>query len=330
MAAFNVNPYAQLTNQLVTPTPVHFDNALYFNFIIKGNMAKMRKMCDQWFNVPTEFNKVYEPVMPYVMLSFAYYPRAFAAEWKSPDNNFGFVPYKELIVVMFVKEKRTFGVLEDLGIQSPNFYGFVPYLFLDHPAPVATGREVYGMPKVIGDLEYPQIGDKGSNQKFSVSALGFDKSKVQTPIAKKQNIIEITCPDDFDMGEIMKQANGNPQDAIARNFYRDTRTSSIDLDLASQMIKVHEMSYVSMRQHRNILAPETAIEKSIIEFPGENITVTNGGMLPGPFEINYGENSKTYPMFDSLGLEKKAFMSFWFQWSFILNNGINTWEWKGK
>ena len=49
--------YAKLTNELVASTPIQFENSLYFNFIIKGNMSKLQKICDQWFNKPSKFKK---------------------------------------------------------------------------------------------------------------------------------------------------------------------------------------------------------------------------------------------------------------------------------
>lgn len=329
MGRFDSNKYAKLTNQLVTPTPLNFENAFYVNFLIKANMSKLQKMCDEWFNVPSNFQRQYEPVLPFVMLTFAYYPKAFADEWKAEGK--GFLPYKELIVATFVKQKKTFGLMETIGLREINFHGFVPYLFLDHPAPIATGREVYGMPKVVGDVDFPPFNPiMGEPQKFSTSALGFDKSNGEAPMAKKQKIIDITCPDNFNLGELIKQSNGDPTDAIAREFYRNTETDLVDLNLADLMIKVHHMPYLSMRQHRDILNPSKAVEKSIIEFPGRNITLTNGGLLPGPFEIEYGKNSETYPMAESLGLSNEAFMSFWFQWSFKLGSGKNSWSWNKK
>ncbi len=326
MGLFTEQPFARLTNELVAPPPLYFENSLYFNFIIKANMGKLQKICNEWFNIPSNFEKVFEPVMPYVMVTFAYYPRAYSESWKTDDK--GFMPYKELIFVMFVKEKRPFGLMETIGLQKPNFYGFVPFLFLDNAVPVAAGREIFGMPKVMADLDYPGLQDKGPGQKFSASSLGFPKSHSRATMARKQLIMEVTCPDDFDMRKIMDQASGNPHDAIAREFYRTAETDSINLNLSSQMIKVHEMAYLSMRQYRDVQDTERAVKKSIIEFPGQNITVTGGGMLPGPFEIRFGKNSATYPVQEAMGLENRATMSYWFQWDFRLTNGKNIWEWK--
>ncbi len=318
--------FAKVTNELVAPTPIYFDNSLYFNFIIKGNMDKLQKVCNEWFNVPSNFKRVFEPALPYVMVTYAYYPRAYYQSWK--ENNEGFTPYKELIFVLFLREKKPCGILEDIGLIKPNFYGFVPFLFLDHAIPVAAGREIFGMPKVMADLDYPGLGGNGTVQKFSASTLGFNRSRGSVPMAKKQKIMEVTCPPGFNMEEILSKAHGNPSDAIAREFFRNVETNSVNLNLAAMMIKIHEMSYISMRQYRDVIETDKAITKSIIEFPGKNLTVTNGGILPGQYDITYGENSLTYPVKHTLGLANQPTVSFWFQWDFYLSGGKQIWEWK--
>ena len=244
-------------------------------------------------------------MMPYVMVTYAYYPRAYAREWKV--ENEGFMPYKELIYVMFVKEMGPLNVLEDIGLKEPKFYGFVPFLFLDNAIPVACGREIFGMPKVMADLDYPTVGDTGPGQKFRASTLGFDKTNGKPSMAREQLIMEVTCPDNFSMEEILSQANGSPHDAISRELYRHVRTDSIDLNLSMKMIKIHEMEYLSMRQYRDPIDTERAMQKSIIKFPGGNLTVTKGGTLPGPFKIEYGKKQSYLPSPRSNGARKRGY-----------------------
>jgi len=327
MRRVNDIPFAKLTNEIVPPAPLSFDNVLYFNFIIKCNMGKLRNVCKEWFNLPTNFEKVYEPIMPYVMVSMAYNPRSYSDSWKEAKPNKGFMPYKELIYTVFLKEKREFGLLESIGLQKPLYYAFVPFLFLDNAKAVCAGREMFGMAKVMAALKYPQLGDTGPGQSFKVTSLGFDKSHIQAPLAKEQLIMEVKCPDNFNIEEIITSANGDPEDAISREFYRNVESDGvIDINLASMMVKVNQLNNLNLRQHRDVFRPKEAISKSIIEFPSENLTITNGGLLPGPYEIIHGENSLTYPVQEMLGMESKPTIAAWMQYNFKMVNGKKVWE----
>ncbi|MEM7037022.1 MAG: hypothetical protein AAF570_08600, partial [Bacteroidota bacterium] len=115
--------YAQTDGQLVAPLPYMFENGHFFNFYARGNMSRLRKLCDKWFNKPTGFAFEVEPVVPYVVITWVYYPKAWSKHREISQS--GFMSYREMIFSIFVQRKK-----RPWQSQS-DVWGFIPFLLLD-------------------------------------------------------------------------------------------------------------------------------------------------------------------------------------------------------
>jgi hypothetical protein len=121
-------------------------------WLVPADPAKQQAVVDRYLNAPMEGASgfTYRAMMQDLMFAIA--PIEATRSTTLPDSNFGYTPETDVAFWMLVGRGHQDGaqwVLDQL-------LWYLPYVFVDIPMTVVTGREVYGYPKELAYLTWPK------------------------------------------------------------------------------------------------------------------------------------------------------------------------------
>ena len=131
--------------------PYRFDNFTSTTLTVPACQSKLQAVCDKYLNGPLKRTSpnVFVATTPTILLTFCRFRQAESI----PEVSIGYLNYQEVSVVFGVK---------DIKHNEHFMYGWV--LVLDGPEantaeyfaspPVVTGRELFGLPKLRGEISF--------------------------------------------------------------------------------------------------------------------------------------------------------------------------------
>lgn len=127
------------------PPPYEFRTASIRSFRLAADLGKLQVLCDQQLNIGTlqERGFEYRALFPFVDLEVVDYPVMECAN--PPYAAMGYTSQHELYFRFWVLKYETIG---NFLLPVPDLAMFFPYMFVDNPWSVISGREVVGFPKV--------------------------------------------------------------------------------------------------------------------------------------------------------------------------------------
>ena len=126
-----------MSRRLVPPGT--FEDTRFFYFGLSAKIDALRALCDRYLNTPSGGKLAYRPV-GVVLLAFSHVERL--SSETDPDRG-GFT-YKDI----------AFWVPVLGGVTHPVCL-FPAFIFVDDAATMATGRELFGLPKQLGRFQMP-------------------------------------------------------------------------------------------------------------------------------------------------------------------------------
>lgn len=309
--------YTDITNSIVPEPPFRLEKALFFNFLIACDQNGLANLIDKRLNKPSGFNVRFEPTSPLISIIFALYPAAFPLRNKKQT---GYVPYREVVFMTMVQEKKPFWERK-----SP-VYSYQPAIILDENVAATTGREIFGWPKVHGELLFPKI-DGPEQKNFLCSTTTFPERGRKDAIAIKQPVVEIETPPGFSFPDLEQQISSNPEALIEKYVAQQIDAErNISMDMRAMVAKIHRMPVVTFRQYPDPTTPHTALSQAIVKTYQKKIVITNGGFLPGEFRLKELINTHMFPLKTMLGLNPRILASYWIEWSFEIHRGKALWS----
>jgi hypothetical protein len=305
------------------PPPFHESGAQFYTFVFSSTQEKLQKVCDHWFNIPAGGAVRCEPLLPVVLVTFARYAQAGPAS--PPFDQWGFVPYQEVIFSIFaVRLKKVGGtwLAEHVG-------ALVPYIYVDDAIAMVAGREVYGMPKTMASISLPE-GPHASPLQFSLETVSTprfspDEPFRAMPIASLQQVVPLQAKP-LHVWEDMEAAVQAIRGIIFGGHQIHLPSVGLLLEVADIFIE-HKLPFSSLRQLRSLSAPDQAAYQSIVDFSARMERFERAGLLPGSFSLSLPENA-LYPIGEDLGLAdgQKAEAAFWLDWDFLFEGGREVWQ----
>src|SRR6516162_2471583 len=148
-----IDPVASPTSRFVNSTvkpPFIFQGVTARGFPLRANMARLTEFCDNYLNMDIPKEIVYfRPALPFVYLIILNYGSL--APLSVQARNFGWVAQNEVTFLIPLEQWHL-----DRQTGKPVFDDWVnvsPFIFVDSNLSLATGREVYGWPKVLAQVE---------------------------------------------------------------------------------------------------------------------------------------------------------------------------------
>jgi hypothetical protein len=158
-------PYIQRGGDLVMAPPLQLLDTTMYSFLVDADYGALTRMIDQQLNAVTAgiSDIVYKPLLPMVSIVCADLVQSYSTT--PPDSQKGWMGERDFGVWIPVVA----GTIERGAWKPGRICWYLPYVFVDNVAAMATGREVYGFFKQTAGLAMP--AEPWAPGMFSIDAL---------------------------------------------------------------------------------------------------------------------------------------------------------------
>jgi uncharacterized protein with NAD-binding domain and iron-sulfur cluster len=134
-------PFITRGAEEAVPPPYRFRNLRIRSFPLKADPVKMQAACDRYLNIAPPDILEYRVLGEYVYLQIATYG-SLVSEVPAWVREGWFSENEAAILLLVAAGRRRHGTWQPHGLAY-----FMPYLWVDNPYCITTGREVFGYPK---------------------------------------------------------------------------------------------------------------------------------------------------------------------------------------
>jgi hypothetical protein len=282
--------------------PFRASGARIYGFILGTDYAPLQEICDNALNRPSKGAVDYRPSVPLVFLTFA--DIQYLASTEPPDSRVGRVPERDVAFWLL-----TLGVKKDGPIEVAESIAFYqPYLFVDSPQALLTGREVEGFPKEYSTVDMTRgDGDPGP---MSVRTHVFPKYAPDAVIQVRELMKVSQVPGSaggldlsrFEtLGELLfhvwKELNSGEEPIALPSL-------KFLFNLGDEL-KKKEVPCVFLKQFRDVADGSRACYQSIVGVPMRIANFRGGGLLRGRYRLDLAR-FESHPIARDLGLTDAA------------------------
>ena len=296
--------------ELAARPPFLQENTHLRCFVLEANREKLQVMCDHVFNEPTGGAVTFRPFSNIILLTFAQIDRIYSLY----GNDAGRGAMPEIDVAFWIPL-----LSEREGRLHLSWYN--PYIFVDNPFAMATGREVYGFPKTIAQFQIPE--NHASPDAYWVETQAIDRFQADAT-SRLMRVLEVVRTGG------RKQRLSQPGEAvqsIISLLIGEHETLATRLSLGRQnlqnLIQTQEVKMVFLRQFRDVQNPTVAAYQEVIEASSRVARIQKGGFLPGSYELHLPLNA-SFPIAETLGLDSERNPvkgAYWMDFDFFLDGG---------
>jgi uncharacterized protein with NAD-binding domain and iron-sulfur cluster len=278
-------------------------------FWLKGDPGRLKEICDRSFNLPSGGATDFRPLSSAVLLTFATIERIASTDHR--DRELGWSSEIDVAFWIPMVTRRD---------GAPRLAWTIPYIFVDNPFAMASGREIYGFPKTIGTFTFPD--DVTVRAPYTVDAIGLALRSPETR-AVSQRMFEVV------------PIGTTPTSLLSFDAFRQTLLllGASDRGILSGLsagltgfgaaIADGAVPIVLLRQLRDMTDPSRAAYQEIIEAPARVVRVHRGGLIPGGYEVRF-RPSASHPIADDLGMNpngEPVTGAFWVDFDFVMDRG---------
>jgi hypothetical protein len=311
--------YIERPAPIAAQPPGLIGDAWVYAFGLRANLDAIAATCNAYLNPAAGGGLVYEPAMPMAVVTFLN-----AARMTSAAAPYGWMAENECAVWVPLLATDTSG-----GHRvAKRLVWWMPYVFVDTDAAMATGREVWGYPKQIGWFSVPS----GPNPTWELKTRLFvtlnpDTEGVIAPLITIASGAGVAHETHSTWTHVTDAA----RDVLA--IVRREISLSIwpSLSLAGNVLETllhHEMPVVNLKQFRDCADPTRACYQAVVEAPCTVKTFHGGGLLSGPHRVTIA-SAESHPIVKELGLEGfevDAIYGAWCHMDFLAMPGTEVWR----
>jgi hypothetical protein len=319
--------YVQVGSKKTFAAPYQASGIRFYGFVLEGDADAMKASVAASLNAPSGGATNYQPVLPFALLSFVNI--ASIASTTAPDASVGFVPEREATFwVLTMSEKKEMGF--DV-IQSIQFW--VPYIFVDSPNALLTGREVEGFPNEWAEVD---VGRDAPGD-MAARAWVFPEYAPQTEVSKQT---VLTCvpwsTSRGTAGAVVRGPDWTTLEDAMRGIWRAVFPHgdppvipgvSLFVQLIEMLVE-KEVSLVFLKQMRDLSDSTKACYQAIVEAPIKVTGFRGANLLPDLYDLTIADY-ESHPILKDLGISPestKGLIGFWIDFDFLLENGTTVWQ----
>jgi hypothetical protein len=268
--ARNLPPYVEFDGDWCRRHPGTLGQVTTRLFPVSADSSVLRDLCNNLINnhvpsrrpAPVEV----EPLLNGIIVAVVEYRRAFSI----PDSNWGYLVYKEGGVFVPVRLL--------INGNPDGFAGIVPYLFVDRFSPIVTGRESFGFPKRLADMDFKttswRICADVVPREPNPDAIG---SGVVLNICSSGDFHEV--PISFPDPELPLRLR-----SIAERIVHALGPSNVTL------ASFDEVALVVLKQFRDAVSPNCACHRSVVRADFKVTAFPSAWELTGGFNVDVSAN----------------------------------------
>jgi hypothetical protein len=286
-------------------------------FLLPARIEALRTLCNTYFSTPSNEAVKVSPLGPYVLLLYA------EMQIQSLDERDEAIGWMHETEVSFWTP-----VTSGAGHAA----WFLPYLFVDNPYAITSGREVYGFPKTWGQFEKPA---SIQNPEFAVDVWGFTdfdpqaEGTVQRLLeTRKSDAAQDTPPETWTSWDAARSA-------LIRLLFKDWEPQAGNgtqwFEMLEKMLTDADIRLLFLKQFRDAVDSRKACYQAIVEAPVQLTTFHSGGFIDADYTITC-QPLASHPLPEILGLDvdsssaMQALATFWLHVDFTLGPGVEVWR----
>jgi hypothetical protein len=298
---------------------------------LAADRQRLKALCDTTLNAPGE-GRVgeqgafdYAPLAPYILLLYAAMK---ISSLDAQDQALGWMHETEISFWVPTVARVPTG-----GLLVPDHLAFlVPYLFVDNPYALLAGREVYGFPKILGQIQ--TVTDYEAPA-FTLDVWGFQRFGPEEE-GKLQRLLELS--------PTQQREEGNPPITTPWQRWAEARRALIELLLDGgsrdpdetettvlNTLDKAEIPLVFLKQFPDVADSGRACYQALVEAPARVVNFHAGQHLGGTYALILHDLA-SHPLARTLGLSVQAggrvqplaALKLWVD--FTLEHGVEVWQ----
>jgi hypothetical protein len=171
--ANRVPDYVEYGSLATVPGPLRCEGVTQWCFPIEADPDRLDALCRKVFAEPTDGAIDLRPLGSHVILTLGRVEQIVSEQ--DPFTTMGWSPEGQSAIWIPVGRVRAHG--EELLAEQ--LLMFTPYMWVDNPISLASGREMYGFAKAFGWLDLPVRGD--DEAAFGLDVFGMDFGRDEAP-----------------------------------------------------------------------------------------------------------------------------------------------------
>ncbi len=281
--------YVERSGEICHPPPYLCNGTTMFGFFVRGQQAAIQKnVVDRNLNACSGGRFGFRALSDVVMVTFANTARIVSV----PESNVGVTPERSCTVWT--------PVVSTVGI--PRFYWHSPYIWVDNPWSMATGREVEGLPKSLGRIDMPSGSDDPSED-LSATTLVL-KRFAPSEETQEARVLRVARAGSRGGGANWPSL-GDARRDLAGLLLRDSPIATVAASQLALDLLAGEgpetVPIIFLKQVRDVRDSVSACYQAIIEASCKVTAFRSGRHLAGEFGL-LAENFSSHPIADDLGL----------------------------
>jgi len=308
--------------------PLDLLGATMYSFLVSADLAALTRMIDAQLNaVSAPAGTIYKPLLPMAAIVCAGVNQSYSLT--PPDSQKGWMGERDFGVWIPVIA----GTLVHGAWKPGRIAWYLPYVFVDNVAAMATGREVYGFFKQIAALAMPP--EPWAPGMFSIDALVIPTFSPSSQAETLRVLTATSCaptvapPASQGQWGSAKEAADAIWDRIKTGFF-DTGAGRNDLaisawDLIKNLVDdlaTGDVPMVFLKQFRDAGDPTKACYQAVIEAPS-HLEKFYAGWFTHPHDITIAAYA-SHPIVAECGLSGQTIRAdhgFWVKMDFAMQLG---------
>jgi hypothetical protein len=281
-------------------------------FWLKGDDDKLSALLDKVFAVPSGGAVRVEPVGSYLMATFGVIDKITCTV--PPFDRMGAVKEPQVALWMPTLVTGPDG--------STELAWFVPYIWLDNPISLCSGREVFGWSKTFG---WPVLPAEGAQQIWALDAFGMNYTGNEQP-ARRRLITVTKRGDGEEAGEEHRHSHLREiADHIAGTLLHAADEGlQAALTAAGCELPLGNLTEVYLKQFRDVADGKRAALQQIVQAK-MGVELRSASPLLGQFDVEF-EHLDSDPLFEELGLKDgRALLAYEVEMDFTVGDGKVIW-----
>jgi uncharacterized protein with NAD-binding domain and iron-sulfur cluster len=309
------------------PGPLRCRNTTLYGFWVKAGRVQLSRLCQAVFSEPSGGVVECHPILGHVLITFGVIGRIEPAP--EPFDAMGHVTERQAAIWVPVLCQGPRG--------TPLAAVFVPFMWLDNPLSVASGREMYGYLKGWGWPRFAGDGTDGSRpgsgmaDRFALDAYGIERYG-QDHQPERRSLLEIdrstarTAPGRAEEGTRMRDL-GELASLSAETLGSTAETDRLgDLREAIESLLRAEVPQIFLKQSRSIADGLQASEQQITVAPARVDPERLSAEVLGAHELVV-HDLDSHPLADRLGLAGgPVALAFRVDMDFTIESGRVLWD----
>lgn len=296
MSADSRTPYVPRGGEQAYMAPFRMKDVRFSGYVLGASNLALQALVDRYLNTPLA-GSTYRALGDFVLFVDA--PIGELRSTLPPDSEMGFNRETDVGFWILVGAGRQHGeiwVLERLA-------WFIPYLWVDVPVNVITGRETYGYPKEMGWFERTGA-DEGlllSVETYALATFSPQSELRKLPVLtlhRHSNGLGL-------LGQAFDDAGDALQALVAAIVGDDGTIIVPGLEIVVHLLTYivnREMPLVFLKQFRDVVDPRAACYRAVLESPIHVTSFHGGGLYEGDFWLEIADFA-SHPIVAELGLQ---------------------------